>query len=223
MTVVDHSPSEVYDYLVGNDLLKDDVLSTFHAVLDDLRSDFRHGHTGDANRNTACTVREALTTYAANDRRVSRRGCHSMSRIAIALLRSVNIPGETTNDGKWFEWGHASAVWPTLEYVLPHGDNIYNALLRVIPVDEFLPSLTFYQANLGTEPCGASLVCLSHRHASLNAIKYPAVWTLNRCCDPARYGYDNCRDYIYDAHSSYLTGEEMDAAVPELESLCGTR
>jgi len=223
LSVVDHSPSEVYDYLAGNELLKNDILSTFRAVLDDLRSDFRHGNTGDGNRNTAYTVREALTTYAAYDRRVSRRGCHSMSRIAIALLRSVNIPGEETTSGKWFETGHSSAVWPTLEYVLPHGDNIYNALLRATPVDEFLPTLTFYQANLGTEPCEASLVCLSHRHMSLNAIRYPSAWTLDRCCDPTRYGYDDCRDYIYDTHSSYLAAEEMDAAATELESLCGTR
>ena len=223
LSVVDHSPSEVYGYLAGNELLKDDILSTFHAVLDDLRSDFRHSNTGDGNRNTAYTVREALTTYAANDRRVSRRGCHSMTRIAIALLRSVNIPGEETTSGKWFEPGHSSAVWPTLEYVLPHGDNIYNALLRAAPVDEFLPTLTFYQINLGTEPCETSLVCLSHRHMSLNAIRYPSDWTLDRCCDPTRYGYQNCRDYIYDRHSSYLTTEEMDAAVTELESLCGAR
>lgn len=223
LSVVDHSPSEVYDYLAGNELLKDDILSTFHAVLDDLRSDFRHSNTGDDNRNTAYTVREALTTYAANNRRVSRVGCHSMTRIAIAMLRSVNISGEETTGGKWFEAGHSSAVWPTLEYVLPHGDNIYNGLLRATPVGEFLPTLTFYQINLGTEPCGASLVCLSHRHMSLNAIRYPSVWTLERCCDPTRYGYENCRDYIYDTHSSYLTAEEMDAAVTELESLCGTR
>jgi len=222
-SVVDHSPSEVYDYLAGSELLRDDIFSTFYAVLDDLRSDFRHGNTGDGNRNSAYTVREALTTYAANDRRVSRAGCHSMTRIAIALLRSVNIPGEETTSGKWFEAGHSSAVWPTLEYVLPHGDNIYNAFLRATPVDEFLPTLTFYQANLGTKPCEASLVCLSHRHMSLNAIRYPPAWTLDRCCDPTRYGYDDCRDYIYDTHSSYLAAEEMDAAASEIESLCGTR
>jgi len=222
LSVVDHSPSEVYDYIAENELLKNDVLSTFHAVLDDLRSDFRHSNTADINRNTAYTVREALTTYAANDRRVSRAGCHSMTRIAIALLRCVNIPGEETTVGQWFETGHSSAVWPTLEYVLPHGDNIYNGLLRATPVDEFLPTLTFYQINLGTEPCGTSLVCLSHRHMSLNAIRYPSHWTLDRCCDPTRYGYENCRDYIYDAHSGYLTEQEMDAAVIELENLCGT-
>jgi probable HAF family extracellular repeat protein/predicted outer membrane repeat protein len=222
LSVVDHSPSEVYDYLTANDLLKGDPLSTFHAVMDDLRSDFRHGNTGDTNRHTAYTVAEALTTYAAYEMRVSRSGCHTMTRIAIAMLRSVNIPGEETTNGKWFETGHSSALWPTLEYVLPHGDNIYNGLLRATPVDEFLPTLTFYQTNMSTAPCQASLVCLSHRHMSLNAVKYPSTWTIARSCDPTRYGYDTCKDYIYDEHSSYLTTPEMDAAATELEILCQT-
>ena len=136
------------------------------------------------------------------------------------MLRSVNIPGEQNNSGKWFETGHSSAHWPTLEYVLPHGDNIYNGLLRATPVDEFLPNLGFYQTNLSTAPCQASLVCLSHRHMSLNAIKYPSTWTLDHSCNPTRYGYENCKDYIYNEHSSYLTTEEMDSAATEIESLC---
>lgn len=220
LSVVDHSPSEAFGYIIDNNLLREDVLSTFHGVLDDLRADFRHANTSDTNRNTACTLAEVLTTYVANNMRVSRVGCHSMTRIAIALLRSVNIPGEQTNRGVWFDNGHSSAVWPTLETVLPHGDNIYNGLIRATPVEEFLPTFTFYDVNLNTLPCGASFVCLSHRHMSLNAVKYPSVWTLSRCCDPARYGYTDCRDYIYDAHSAYLTIEEMDAAVPEIEALC---
>jgi len=222
-SVVDHSPSEVYGYITDEQLIKDDMLSTFYAVLDDLRADFRHGTTGDENRNTAYTLKEALTTYAPYDRRVSRRGCHSMTRITIGLLRSVNIPGEETTGGVWFETGHSSAVWPTVETVLPHGDNIYNALIRATPTDEFLPTFTFYQVNLNTEPCGASIVCLSHRHMSLNAVAHPSDWTLARCCDPTGYGYESCADYIYDRHSDYLTITEMDDAVATLEGLCGAK
>jgi len=222
-SVVDHSPSEAYGYIVDKQLIKDDMLSTFYAVLDDVRADFRHGSTSDENRNTAYTLKEALTTYAAYDRRVSRRGCHSMTRITIGLLRSINIPGEETTSGAWFETGHSSAVWRTVETVLPHGDNIYNALIRSTPTDEFLPTFTFYEVNLNTEPCGANMVCLSHRHMSLNAMAYPSDWTLARCCDPTRYGYESCEDYIYDRHSEYLTAKEMDDAVAVLEDLCGTK
>ena len=222
-SVVDHSPSEVYSYIADNDLLKGDELDTLYAVLDDVRADFRHGNTSDENRNTAYNVREALSTYASNNMRVSRVGCHSSTRIIIAMLRSVNVPGEETNSGTWYENGHSSAVWPTLETVLPHGDHIYNALIRATPSDELLPTFSFYDVNLNTAPCGASTVCLSHRHASLNAVKYPADWTLSRSCDPARYGYESCEDYIYDQHSRYLTTEEMDAAVTTLEAICGAK
>ncbi len=220
-SVVDHSPSEAYSYALELELIGDDALSSFYSVVTDLRMDFRHGNTGDENRNTAYTLKEALSTYAANDRRVSRRGCHSMTRIAIGLLRSINIPGEETTAGVWYEMGHSSGVWPTLERVLPHGDHIYNALVRATPVVEFLPTFTFYDNNVGVEPCGESTVCLSHRHMSLNAVAYPSDWTLRRSCDPAGYGYESCQEYIYDSHSAYLSLEEMDAAVIVLEGVCG--
>lgn len=222
-SVVDHSPSDVYGYVIDKQLIRDDILSTFYAVLDDLRADFRHGSSslGDPT-STAYTIKDALTTYVANNRRVSRRGCHSMTRIALGLLRSINIPGEEINDGTWFVTGHSSAVWPALETVLPHGDNIYNALIRATPTDEFLPTFTFFADNLGTQPCGNSIPCLSFRHMVLNGIAYPSDYTLARCCDPNRYGYESCKDYLETQYGTYLTEDELDSAVITLQSLCET-
>jgi len=165
---------------------------------------------------------DALTTYVAYDRRVSRRGCHSMTRIAIGILRSINIPGEEINDGTWFEPGHSSAVWPALETVLPHGDNIYNALIRAAPTYELLPTFTFFSDNLNTDPCGDSIPCLSHRHMVMNGISYPSDYTVARCCDPHRYGYESCRDYLETQYGIYLIEHELEDAVTTFQSLCET-
>ncbi len=222
-SVVDHSPSEVYGYILDKQLLQNDLFITFYAVLDDLRADFRHGISGLGDpTSTAYTIKDALTTYAAYNRRVSRKGCHSMTRITLGILRSINIPGEEINDGTWFEPGHSSAVWPTLETVLPHGDNIYNALIKATPTDEFLPTFTFFNENLDTEPCGDSIPCLSHRHMALNGITYPSDYTLARCCDPNLYGYESCEDYLDKQYGAYLTQEELDSAVTALLELCET-
>ena len=74
-SVVDHSPSEVFGYIVDKQLIEGDVFGSFYAVLADLRADFRHGSSslGDPT-STAYTIKDALTTYVANNRRVSRRG-----------------------------------------------------------------------------------------------------------------------------------------------------
>jgi hypothetical protein len=222
-SVVDHSPSEVYGYILDKQLLQNDLFSTFYSVLEDLRADFRHGSSslGDPT-STAYTIKDALTTYVANNRRVSRRGCHSMTRIVLGILRSINIPGEEINDGTWFNPGHSSAVWSALETVLPHGDNIYNALIRATPTDEFLPTFTFFADNLNTEPCEDSIPCLSHRHMVLNGITYPSDYTVERCCDPNRYGYESCKDYLETQYGAYLTEEELDSAVITFQSLCET-
>ena len=143
-----------------------------------------------------------------------------MTRITIGMLRSINIPGEETTNGTWFNTGHSSAVWLALETVLPHGDNIYNALIRATPTDEFLPTFTFFDDNLDTEPCGDSIPCLSHRHMVLNGITHPSDYTLARCCDPVRYGYESCRDYMETNYGAYITEDELNDAVTFLESLC---
>ena len=136
------------------------------------------------------------------------------------MLRSINIPAEEVRNGTWFDPGHSSALWPTLETVLAHGDHIYNALLLATPTEKFLPTLTFYDDHLGSEPCGESNPCLSHRHTALNSIAYPADYTQVRCCDPAQYGYDSCRDYLETNIGAYLTEEELHNAATAIESLC---
>ena len=224
-SVVDHSPSEVYEYAQTNNLIEDDVMSTVHAVLDDLRTTdskigFRHGssYLGDPT-DTAYTVYEALTTYA-GEYRVSRAGCHSMSRITIGLLRSLNIPGEETREGEWFGTGHSSAVWPALERVMPHGDDIYNASLWATPVEEFLPTFGFYDDSSNIAVCGTDQFCLSLRHRSLLAVAYPSSYTVERCCNPTYYGYASCSDYLNASHGDSLTSEEISNAVIQIQSLC---
>ncbi|NNC89770.1 MAG: hypothetical protein HKN82_15040 [Akkermansiaceae bacterium] len=218
--VVDHSPSEAYDYAMNLGLLKSTPLATVQAAMEDFRSDFRHSNTGDPGRDTAYTVLEALTTYADYDRRVSRGGCHAMTRIALGVLRSLNIPGEEMRDGTWFDNGHSTAVWPCIGRVLPHGDNVYNALLLATPAEEFLTPFSFYDAPSGPPPCGTSRPCLSRRHAALNAIAHPSPYTTARCCRPADYGYADCEAFLRGNLGPFLTAEELTTAARELEALC---
>jgi predicted outer membrane repeat protein len=220
-SLVDHSPSEVFGYILQKQLIRGTLLDTFYAVFDDLRSDFRHGDTSDPDRNTAYTLLAALTTFDAKNMRVSRAGCHSSTRIALGILRCINIPGEQVNDGSWYEVVHSSAVWSVVETVMPHGDNIYDALLSETPTSEFLPTFSFYEENQDNAPCYGDHVCLSHRHVALNAIAYPSPWLLARCCDPAQYNYASSREPLDLYLGPYLTAEELYQATALYLGMCG--
>jgi hypothetical protein len=147
-SVVDYSPSDVYSYMESSGLVGADIVTTVHLVLDDVRTtdwetNFLHGISAYDPVNTAYTLYDALTIPSSRGR-ISRKGCHSMSRILLGMLRSVNIPGYETSGGQWYSGGHSSAVLPPVGYVVPHGDDIYSASLRAAPTDEFLPTFDFY-------------------------------------------------------------------------------
>ncbi len=222
LSVVDHSPSEVFRYASDKDLLRADRLATVSAVLDDLRADFYHGSPSYGDPATAYTLRDALTVYS--DRgfllaRIARIGCHSMARITVGVLRSLNIPGTVVTSG-WFLPGHATGVWPAIERVMPHGDDIYRGDLRAIPSAELLPGFSFYDDPGHQLVCGSDRPCLSLRHRALGAIAHPADWVRSRCCDPARYGYASCEDYLVADYGAWLTAEEIAAAAVKLEAAC---
>lgn len=222
-SVVDPSPSEVFHYATDKGLLRDDRLATVAAVLDDLRADFYHGSASYGDPVTAYTLHEALTVHS--DRgfllaRIARVGCHSMARVTVGVLRSLNIPGAVVTSG-WFLPGHASGVWPALERVLPHGDDIYRGDLRAIPSAELMPEFSFYDDPAQELVCGSDRPCLSLRHRALGAIAYPAQWVRSRCCDPARYGYASCAEHLAADYGAWLTPAEIAAATARLEADCG--
>jgi len=226
--IVDHSPSEAYGYVLEQGLLRDTRINTLYAVLDDVRGagslpSFYHGSASYGDPTTARTLYEALTglsTRGAREVRISRKGCHTMARIVVGILRAVNIPGETTTSGEWYEVAHCTAVWPVLSRVMPHGDDVYSATLREVPVAEFLPTFDIYSHPDYTSVCGTSKPCISKRHRALLAISYPAQWMRERCCHPERYDYTSCSDYIHSEYSTYLTEAEMTEAVVRISGLC---
>jgi hypothetical protein len=228
ISVVDHAPTEGYRYALDNQLIQGGPVDSLYAVLEDLRGHrdhptFSHGASYYGDPVTAYTLHEALTIYS--DRgygiyRISRNGCHSMARIAVGLLRSINIPGEIATGGEWFDAGHSSAVWPALQRVMPHGDDIYSAGLLEVPVDEFLPMFGIYDHPSYTLICGADRPCISHRHRALLSIAYPAEWVRDRCCQPAQYGHTSCSEYLSSDYGAYLTEEEIAEAAGRIEGLC---
>jgi len=230
LSVVDYSPSPIYRYARDSNLIQADKLNTVYKVLDDLRTtdekmSFLHGSSSYPSdfRRTAYTLFDALTTYS--DRgyaspRVARNGCQSMSRIMLGLLRSVNIPGEEKHGAEWYDGGHSSAVWPAIERVLPHGDDIYGGTLKATPSEKLLPTFEFYEDSQNTNVCGTDKTCLSRRHKALLAIMYPDRWTTARCCNPIAYGYASCEDYLSTQYKDYLTDEEIKNASDEITIYC---
>ena len=228
--IVDYSPSEAYSYAVDNDLIGPSIISTVNLVLDDLRttdtrSGFLHGlrdYDGDLV-DTACTLYNALTVCLPRSTgctRISRVGCQSMARITIGLLRSLNIPGQITSHAEWYEVNHSSAVWPALERVMPHGDDIYAGDLRMTPSEEFLVPFSFYESSANTAVCGSNKDCLSRRHRALLAIRYPSRNTQNSCCNPAGTEYASCDVYLRATYGAYLTADELATAITTISSLC---
>lgn len=232
MSVVDYSPTDAWNYLVGRKLIRADMKSSMIAVLADLRTtdtklEFVHGigtGTDPDPVNTAYTLDQALRTRVTKPGgvtvRVSRRGCHSMSRILLALLRAMNIPGNEVHAGRWYGAGHSTPYWPAMRLVIPHGDDLYQATLRVTPTAALLTPESFYTDSANTAVCGSDRGCLGRRHASLNAVAYPARYTTRRCCDPTTYGYASCSAYLTANYSTTLSSAEITAAAASIKASC---
>lgn len=225
--VVDHSPSRAYGYLLDQQLIAADVEATMARVFDDLRStdtrtSFIHGIGSRDPTSTAVTLMDALETWEdiGVPARISRAGCHSMSRIALGLLRSANIPGVERHSGQWYPNGHSTPEWPAVALVLPHGDDLYGATLRATPGTELATPFAFHSDAANTAVCGSDTSCLSRRHRALLATEYPAQWTERRCCDPTTYGYGSCSDYLTNDYGTLLTTAEIEAASTSITAVC---
>ena len=232
MSVVDHSPTQAWTYLSTRKLLRGDPKSSMLAVIDDLRTtdtktEFVHGIRTGTNPdpvNTAYTLDEALRTRVTKAGgttvRVSRRGCHSMSRIFLALLRAMNIPGQEVHAGRWFGNGHSTPHLPVFSLVMPHGDDFYLATLRATPTKALPAPESFYSLKANTAVCGTNRGCLGRRYASLNAIAYPARYTMQRCCKPKNYGYTSCSQYLSANFATTLTSTELSTAATSISAKC---
>jgi len=225
-SVVDYSPSDVHSYMESNGLIGPDILTTVHLVLDDVRTtnweiNFVHGIQGRDPTDTAYTLYDALTSRPSGAK-VSRRGCNSMSRILVGMLRSVNIPAYEASGAESYYFGHSSAFLLPVDSVVPHGDDIYNVGLGATPTDQFLPTFDFYADIEHTAVCGSDVSCLSARHRALLSVTYPARYTSDRCCNPVDYGYESCEQYLTDGYAGSLTAGEIAAAAASIESLCNT-
>ena len=143
-----------------------------------------------------------------------------MSRIVLALLRAMNIPGKEVHAGLWYGNGHSTPHWPTLGLVIPHADDVYQATLRVTPTSALMAPESFYTNAVNTAVCGADRGCLGRRYASLNAIAYPAQYTTRRCCDPKTYGRASCSDYLTVNYATTLTSAEIAAAAISIGASC---
>jgi hypothetical protein len=221
--VVDHSPTVAHQYVLQHGLLKGSLLETMQAVLNDLRSDFIHGSVSSGDPDVACTLNTALTLY--NSRlyrpmRTTRGGCHSATRILLALLRSVNIPGYETRVGEYYASGHSEAVFPCVGLVLPHGDDLYSRDRTALPVEELLPTFQFFQDNLNTPPCAGSQYRVAMRYEALRGTVYPTPTMLDGVRNPAAYGYASAVAFLtgFAGWDQGLTAAELQQAATTLQT-----
>jgi hypothetical protein len=223
VSVVDHSPTVPYQYALQHGLIREDVVQTIQAVLEDCRADFLHGSSSYGDPACAYTLGRALTDYSATrwrPARITRSGCHSATRIILGLLRSLNIPGYETTAGAYFLSGHSEAVFPCVGRALPHGDHIYSATLTATPVEELMPTLQFYQDNLNTPPCAGDPHRIALRHEALQGTAYPTPTILGGVRNPASYGYSNAVAFLagYAGWDRGLTPEELQQAATTLQT-----
>jgi hypothetical protein len=224
-SVVDYSPSDIYNYVLSNNLIGQTPQESIVNVLNNLRStdsqiNFLHSGS-DEPMDTAYSLYDALTTYVARcNCRIARKGCHSMTRITLGVLRSMNIPGyDLYNfDEEYYFNGHSSAVWPALELVMPHGDDIYNGGLMATPSEEFLVLFSFYNEAEHISVCGENNACLSSRHRAILGTTYISENTRYSCCNPEWYGFSSCTDYLTTMYGQYLTSQELFDAISNIES-----
>ncbi len=217
MYLVDHSPSELYSYMVDHGHIETTKFDTLNSVLGDIRSDFTHGVLGRHPIYHAYTALDALTEYDIWGHRVSRWGCHTMSELLVAMLRAVNIPGEVIHCNDFYDRGcHASADWPILWRVMVHGDDVYRRDLMSIPDHLLLPHYWFIEVSRTLEPCFDDLPCIGQRYLALRALAHPGHWILNRCRDPERYGHVNCEAYLTERYGDYLTEAELEDAIADI-------
>lgn len=124
-TCIDHSPSRSYAIATA-------ALGAFSGTAYDalriLTRDVGGAmvHSGATDPTNAATMDIIDPNGGSATAGISRTGCHCAARFMAAISRVCNIPcavwyGYFANDF------HATAAWPTLGYVLSHGDNVYNA------------------------------------------------------------------------------------------------
>jgi hypothetical protein len=220
-SVVDYSPTDAWRYAVSHGLIRPSVQETINAVLDDLRSDLLHGSAGFGDPTCAYRLLHALNDYSPTrfrPARIARSGCHSSSRLFLALLRCVNIPGYETTSGEYFLGGHSEAVVPCVGKVLPHGDHLYSADLTATPVDELMPPFQFFTDNAGTPPAFGNKYGIAIRYVALRGTSYPTPTILAGVRNPASYGYSTPVEFLngYAGWGQGLTAAELDAAANTL-------
>lgn len=215
--LVDHSPSETYN--ISRVFAGASTDATVYALLDYARANFRHG--GITEDRSITTLAAAMTNRDNHDKLVSRRGCHTMSLIIAGLARSLNIPAYY--DTGWYSGtAHGSVIFPG-KYVLNHGDDVYASSLTSVPTRQLLMPWAYFVTEV--EPCGKRTPCAmnaTRRYNLMNTFKYKNGYLISRCCDPAKYHYDSCRDFFDGGIGAVkiLTESELNEKIAEVELLC---
>jgi hypothetical protein len=120
-TFVDHSPKRVYDVAIASVGTPTTQAAALYALVSDPGNDLVHWSGDDAR--SATTIDQTLRP----EDMTSRRGCHTASRIMVALARSLNIPSQILY-GWLIGEQHSSAYFSDdANLFLAHGDDIYQA------------------------------------------------------------------------------------------------
>ncbi len=220
--ISDFSPSEIYE--IQRKFIGKNQNETIFALLEDYRSNFRHGLSTEPLKETSQSLHAILTTVDRYDHRVSYSGCQSMARIIEMSLRNLNIPayqGYTRYAGG----GHSALFLPTMDKILLHGDDIYNAGKKEMPFEDILIDASLYEKMVGRcnqkdRACNdEALFGWEARKELLYADR--TKYHIQNCCR-RDFGYESCNEYVDHGFSNarYLTQKEKNGLVNDLLAAC---
>jgi hypothetical protein len=204
--LLDHSPLETWSVL--KEILDWSQIQTqkdaIHQIIEASRR-LRHGSISTDFIRVA-SIKETFESG------ISLRGCHSSSYYVTALAKAVNIPGFTLF-GYYAGAGHRTAVFPTTDQVLSHGDDLYSRLLTNVPSKELLGSYEDWQTRVMihqpfTPDGGRESLVYTYK----KAYEYPSFFLVKRYCLYGRAG-------LIETFSDYFSEKEYDELEDRLQDL----
>lgn len=222
--VLDHSPRVAWSVVQQNlDVAAtSDPRQALSRLLDHTRG-FVHGAvyydaSGNVVRDDTWGIR---TLDEMLSERISRHGCWSMVPYAMQLAAALNLPVDGVTD-YYAGLGHATALFPGTDQVLPHGDDAYNALLLDTPTALVLDSYARWQADVLSYPPGSTVAAYNADvNDKLQARLHPSAYLMQQYCAAGADG----RAFLDATFTTYATAQQLDAleaAIAVVTNTCAT-
>lgn len=149
--VCDHSPGHAYAIVSPEYTLAPSQVAALGNVFDNIARTFRHANVAYSDPEWIVTLDDAMVySVGTPTLRYSRKGCHSMTPLLCAWMRSINIPAQWFDNEYYAGGGHANPTFPTAGLFLAHGDDPYNAYLSNHVGASAMVSYAYWETDIAT-------------------------------------------------------------------------